>query len=156
MSRQRGVVLLISLLLSLLLALLAASALHDALNDTRQAEYLLKGVQAFEQAEATLLQAASQLPVAVAVCKGCPPPIRPHALQGQWQSAANGFYQIQNLGTTERARHRARGEPVSLFRITAVSAQSQSRQVIEGVYAVAEGEWQVPQRILWRQRSREE
>ncbi|AIR88147.1 hypothetical protein [Pseudomonas cremoricolorata] len=156
MSRQRGVVLLISLMLSLLLALLAASALHDALNDTHQAAYLLKGGQAFEQAEATLLEAASLLPAGMPVCKGCPPPIRPHELQGRWQPAASGFYQIQNLGTTERAMHRPRGEQVTLFRVTAVSAQAQSRQVIEAVYALADGEGEVAQRILWRQRSKEE
>lgn len=156
MRRQRGVVLLISLMLSLLLALLSASALHDALNDTRQTGYLLKSVQAFEQAEATLQEAASQLPVALPSCEGCPAPAWPHALQAPWQAGASGFYQIQNLGTTRRAMHRPPGEQVRLFRVTAASAQAQPRQVIEGVYALAEGESRAPQRILWRQRSSEE
>ncbi|MFJ2981793.1 MULTISPECIES: hypothetical protein [unclassified Pseudomonas] len=157
MKRQRGVVLLLALVLSLLLGLLAASALRDALVETRMAGDLRDGLQAFEQAEATLLAGEAEvLRAPPPLCQACPPPPRPHDLQGQWQASANGFFQLQNLGESTRALHLPEGEAVSLFRVTAVSRQSASRQVLEAMYAVPAAQAQAPQRILWRQRLRED
>ncbi|AGZ37171.1 MULTISPECIES: hypothetical protein [Pseudomonas] len=155
MKRQRGMVLLLALVLSLLLALIAASALRDALLETRMTGYLRDGLQALEQVETTLQFAEAELERAPpALCKDCQPPSRPHELQGAWQGTESGYFQLQNLGASTRAAHRAEGEEVTLYRVTAVSRQSESRQVVEAVYAVPAAHGQVAQRILWRQRLR--
>ncbi|QPN44839.1 hypothetical protein I5S86_25450 [Priestia aryabhattai] len=156
MKRQRGMVLLLALVLSLLLGLLAASALRDALVETRMAGYLREGLQAFDQAEATLLVAEAELQRAPpGLCQACLPPPRAHDLLGQWQASESGYFQLQNLGLTTRAAHRPRDEPVMLYRVTAVSRQLAARQVLEAVYAMPAAQTQAPQRILWRQRLRE-
>lgn len=152
MSRQRGVVLLLALVLSVLLGLLATSALRDALVETRMTGYLSDGLLALEEAEATLLAGVRELERAPPdTCNACLPPPRPHDLVGQWQGTQTGFFQLQNLGVSKRAAHMPEGQPVSLFRITAVSKQSRSRHVLEAVYAVAGNQ---TQRITWRQRLR--
>ncbi|HDS1748353.1 MULTISPECIES: hypothetical protein [Pseudomonas] len=157
MKRQRGMVLLLALVLSLLLGLLAASALRDALVETRMAGYLREGLQAFDQAEATLLVAEAELQRAPpGLCQACLPPPRAHDLLGQWQASESGYFQLQNLGLTTRAAHGPRDEPVMLYRVTAVSRQLAARQVLEAVYAMPAAQTQAPQRILWRQRLRED
>jgi len=157
MKHQRGVVLLLALILSLLLGLFAASALRDALLETRMAGYLRDSLQAFEQAEATLLAGEAELHRAPPQqCQACLPPAHPHDLQGQWQASKSGYFQLQNLGESTRAAHMPKGEPVTLYRVTAVSRQAESRQVLEAVYAIPAAQAQAPQRILWRQRLRED
>jgi len=157
MKRQQGLVLLLALVLCLLLGTLAASALRDALIETRMTAAMRDGLQAFEQAEAVLLDGVAELQRAPpANCTGCSPPTRPHDLQGQWQSSVNGYFQLQNLGLTTRAVHMPEGEQVTLYRVTAVSKQLAARQVLEAVYAVPTAQAQEPQRILWRQRLRED
>ncbi|MFJ4068545.1 hypothetical protein ACIPW4_25065 [Pseudomonas sp. NPDC089996] len=157
MSRQRGMVLLLSLVLSLLLALLAASALRDALLETRMTGAMEDALQAFEEAEA-VLQAGVEglLHSPPGKCSDCKPPPHPHDLSGQWQSVRDGYFHLQNLGTTERAAHMPEGEKVTLYRITAVSQQLAARQVLEAVYAIPTAQPQAPQRILWRQRLRQD
>lgn len=155
MKRQRGMVLLVCLVLTLLMSMLAASALNDALLETRLAGHLLSRAQAFEQAEATLLEASAVLERALVECPACLPPARPYALEGRWQRERDGFFSVQNLGVTERAAHMPPGEPVRLFRITAVSAQPAARQVLEAVYAVSLDYPDSPRRILWRHRAQE-
>ncbi|WP_313738511.1 hypothetical protein [Pseudomonas sp.] len=155
MKRQRGMVLFVCLVLTLLMSVLAASALNDALLETRLVGHLLSRAQAFEQAEATLLEAASTLHRPRVECPACLPPTRPHALEGPWQRGRHGFFTVQNLGLSERAVHMPAGEPVRLFRITAVSAQPAARQVLEAVYAVSLDRPDPPQRILWRHRAQE-
>ncbi|MGE8321747.1 MAG: hypothetical protein ACN6OX_01545, partial [Pseudomonas sp.] len=126
MSRQRGVVLLLALVLSMLLGLFAASALRDALVETRMTGYLRDGLVAFEQAEAAVRAGEGELQRAPPErCSNCLPPAQPHDLTGQWQRAPTGFFHLQNLGTSERAAHLPEGQPVTLFRITAVSKQTQ-------------------------------
>ena len=152
MSRQRGVVLLLALVLSMLLGLLAASALRDALVETRMTGYLSDGLLALEEAEAALQAGARELERAPPdSCNACLPPARPHDLLGQWQPTQTGYFQLQNLGVSKCAAHMPVGQPVTLIRITAVSKQTQSRHVLEAVYAVAAG---TTQRITWRQRLR--
>lgn len=152
MSRQRGVVLLLTLVLTMLLGLLAASALRDALMETRMTGYLSDGLLALEEAEAALKAGARELERAPPdFCKACLPPARPHDLVGPWQTTQTGYIHLQNLGISKRAAHMPEGQPVTLFRITAVSKQTQSRHVLEAVYAVADG---TTRRISWRQRLR--
>lgn len=153
MKRQRGVVLLLALVLSLLLGLIAASALRDALVETRMAGYWRDGLKALEEAEQTLLLAVDQLMlVTPPLCKPCQPPQRPHDLQGSWQGIESGYFQVQNLGTSDRVAHLPEGQQATLFRVTAVSRQAESRHVLEAVYALSGDE---VRRILWRQRLRE-
>ncbi|MFF7064224.1 hypothetical protein [Pseudomonas sp. NPDC008258] len=152
MSRQRGVVLLLALVLSMLLGLLAASAMRDALVETRMAGYLSDGLLALEEAEAALQAGAREFERAPPdACGACLPPARPHDLAGPWQRTPTGYFHLQNLGISKRAAHVPEGQPVTLFRITAVSKQAQPRHVLEAVYAVADG---TTRRISWRQRLR--
>lgn len=152
MKRQRGVVLLLALVLCLLMGLLTASALRDAVVETRMAGYMHDGLLAFEEAEATLLAGANELERAPPeACGACLPPDRPHDLAGQWQGTQSGYFHVQNLGTSTRAAHMPDKQLVTLFRITAVSKQTQSRHVLEAVYAVA---GDTTRRIAWRQRLR--
>jgi type IV pilus assembly protein PilX len=157
MNGQRGVVLLLALVLCLLLSLLSASALRDALVETRMTGVMRDGLLAFEQAEAALLageEAFQRVPPEL--CEGCLPPPRPHELQGPWQRTKSGYYQLQNLGVTRKAAHMPEGEQVTLYRVTAVSQQLAARQVLEAVYALPVAQTQAPQRILWRQRLKED
>ncbi|GLO15444.1 hypothetical protein PPUJ20028_40290 [Pseudomonas putida] len=145
-------VLLMALVLSMLLGLLAASALRDALVETRMAGYLSDGLQAFEEAEAALLAGARELERSPPdLCGACLPPARPHDLVGQWQGTQSGYFHLQNLGTSTCAAHMPDQQLVTLFRVTGVSKQASSRQVLEAVYAVADD---TVQRITWRQRLR--
>jgi type IV pilus assembly protein PilX len=157
MSRQRGMVLLLSLVLSLLLAMLAASALRDALIEMRMTGAMRDGLHAFEEAEAVLQAGVDEiLRSPPEKCSDCQPPSRPHDLQGQWQKVKGGYLHLQNLGVTDRAAHMPEGEWVTLYRITAVSQQLAARQILEAVYAIPAAQAQVPQRILWRQRLRQD
>ncbi|MFK3682222.1 hypothetical protein [Pseudomonas sp. NPDC088890] len=159
MKRQRGMVLLISLVLSLLLGLLAASALSDGLLQTRLASQLLANARALEQAEAALLEGAARLVLAPPpACQPCMPPGDAFDLrgrQGGWQAGNSGFFFLQNLGESSRAAHLPAGLQVTLYRVTAVSQQSNARQVLEAVYAIEAGQPTALHRILWRQRLRE-
>lgn len=156
MRRQRGVIMLISLVFSVLLGLLAASALRDAMREPRLSALLLSNAQALEQAEATVLEALAGLSGLPPACPACLPPSAPHTLQGHWQRTASGYFQLQNLGVVTRAAHLPRGESVQLIRITAVSLQARARHVIEAVYALRDDPGHVPQRVLWRQRLKED
>lgn len=152
MKRQRGVVLLLALVLSLLLGLLTASALREAVVETRMVGDMQDGLLALEEAEATLQAGASELDRAPPdPCTACLPPTRPHDLLGQWQHTKSGYFHIQNLGPSTRAAHMPEGQQVTLYRVTAVSLQTQSRHVLEAVYAVA---GDTTRRITWRQRLR--
>ncbi|QCI10721.1 hypothetical protein E6B08_04560 [Pseudomonas putida] len=156
MTRQRGVVLLLALVMSLLLGLLAASALTDAQQEARMTRILGEGLKGFEQAEETLSVAAARLPALLpGVCNGCQPPKHPHRLLGQWHATPSGYFQVQNLGMSTRATHLS-DQPATLVRVTAVSRQVENRQVLEAVYALPTAQAQAPQRLLWRQRPRED
>lgn len=159
MKRQRGMVLLIALVLSLLLGLLAAAALREALLQTRMAGLLLASSQALEQAEAVLQEGAARLALAPpSECQHCLPPTDAHevtAAGGDWQAAGQGWFNLQNLGQSDRPAHLPEGTQVTLYRVTAVSQHTRARYVLEAVYAQPVGQAQTLQRILWRQRLKE-
>lgn len=159
MKHQRGMVLLTALILSLLLGLLAAAALREAVLQTRMAGLLLASSQALEQAEAVLLEGAARLAVAPPnECQPCSPPADSHdvnAAGGDWQGAGQGWFNLQNLGQSDRAAHLPVGTQATLYRVTAVSQQTRARHVLEAVYAQPVDPSQAPQRILWRQRVQE-
>ncbi|MFZ5934435.1 hypothetical protein BGP84_03580 [Pseudomonas putida] len=157
MKHQRGIVLLLALVFSMLLALLAASALRDALVETRMTGAMSDGLVAFEQAEIVLQAGVDELQRSPPdKCSDCQPPPRPHDLRGQWQKIKDGYFHLQNLGETDRAAHMPEGERFTLYRVTAVSQQLTARQVLEAVYAIPTAQPQAPQRILWRQRLRQD
>ncbi|MFV3383537.1 hypothetical protein [Pseudomonas sp. NY15354] len=161
MRRQRGIVLLTGLLLSLLVGLLAASALQDALRLARSTAQLMINAQALEQAEATLLEGRDRLLRAPPgpCTPPCAPPVEAHDVQGggaSWQRAEQGFFLVQNLGESTQAVHVPEGIAVRVFRVTAVSQHSTARHVLEAIYAVETGQGTNAQRLLWRQRLREQ
>ncbi|WP_367598238.1 hypothetical protein [Pseudomonas fulva] len=152
MTRERGVVLLLALVLSLLLGVLTTSALRAAAVETQMVSLFKEGQLAFEQAEATLdVGRQSILHAPPPPCELCPPPEHPHRLAGFWEAGPEGFFQVQNLGTTQRAVGVPAGRSVTVFRVTAVSQLSHPRQVVEAVYA-SDGSALV--RMTWRQRFR--
>lgn len=150
MNRQGGVVLLLALVLSLLLGVLSTSALRAAAVETQMVGLFREGQLAFMQAEATLhagKQSIMQSPPLP--CEVCQPPAQPHELAGGWHTGPEGFFQVQNLGITQRAVGVPAGRAVTVYRVTAVSQLARARQVVEAVYA-SDGSELV--RIAWRQR----
>lgn len=155
MSRQGGVVLLLALNLSLLLGLLAALGMRDALQQARQVGEQVRRAQAFELAEASLVEGAALLDTGLArECGPCLPPDLPIARPGApWQATESGFVLLQALGTTSRAAGLPIGEQVSLVRVTALGREARGRQYLEAVYAV--DEQARVRRVSWRQRLEE-
>lgn len=152
MSGQRGVVLLTALTLSLLLGLLSAMALQEALLQQRLAGEQRSMARAFEQAEASLIEGALLLlDTPPSLCQACLPPDLPEREPGlPWLRTASGFVLLQNLGASERAIGGPVEGQVTLFRVTALSRQSQGRQFLEAVYAL-DGPL-LSGRVSWRQR----
>lgn len=155
MKKQRGVVLLITLVLSLLLALLAAQVLSEAQARQWLVSEQVAAAQAFEQAEAGLLEGAALLAeVLPPPCSQCLPPSLPPAEPVMpWRKTFSAFVLLQNLGQSTRAAGLAPGEQVTLVRVTAISLEGRRRQVLEAVYAL--GDARPPRRISWRQRLHE-
>ncbi|MDR2306289.1 MAG: hypothetical protein LBE53_03700 [Paucimonas sp.] len=156
MNRQRGVVLLLALVLSLLLALLATLALRDAGLMQRQVGEQLALVRGFEQAEAAVIEGLELLAAGLPPeCRVCLPPDLPAALPGQpWQRVASGFVLLQNLGQTTQAKGGREEDVETLLRVTAVSEQIRTRQVVEAVYALEGGS--MSRRVSWRQRGEDD
>lgn len=163
---QRGLVLLLSLTLVLLLGFLGLSVMGSAIQQERMAHNLLTSLQAFERAHQLLLQAESSVQEqALAPCGFCLPPPEAGAVtmagvyEGAgtssglvWQAADGGFYLIQSLGQSTRARHMPPGLAVNLYRVTAVRRDGMARAVLESVIAQPVEPEQVQwRRILWRQ-----
>lgn len=162
--KQRGLVLLLSLTLVLLLGLLGLSALGSAIQQERMARNLLSTLQAFERAQ-QLLQQAESMELAGARCEFCLPPPEAGlittggvyagvgASSGQsWQAGDGGFYLVQLLGPSTKARQMPPELKVNLYRVTAVARIGTARSVLESVVALPVGPAPQPgRRILWRQ-----
>lgn len=164
--RQRGLVLLLSLTLVLLLGLLGLSALGSAIQQERMARNLSSTLQAFEQAQQLLQQAESRaLELAGPRCEFCLPPPEVGLITSggvyagvgassglAWQTGDRGFYLIQSLGESTKARQMPSELKVRLYRITAVVRNGTARSVLESVIAQpVEPTSQPLRRILWRQ-----
>ena len=152
-------VLLLALVMSLLLGFTVSSALRDALLQSWSMGSVRAAAQALEQAEATLVEGAGRLTlIPPAACSPCLPPGDPHRLLGNespWQAGEQGYFLLQQLGATTQAAHLPNGTSVTLFRVTAVSRQVAARKALEAIYAVGGEQAGPPQRVAWRQRSRE-
>ncbi len=165
-SRQRGLVLLLSLTLMLLLGLLGLSAMGSAIQQQRMSRNLLNTLKAFQQGHQVLQLGEARLHVqAWPACAFCLPPPEAgnvtssgvYAGQGEssglsWQAATGGFYLIQSLGRSTKVRQMPQGLEANLYRVTAVSRLGTVRGVMESVIAQPVGPAPQPgRRIFWRQ-----
>lgn len=164
-ARQHGNVLLLCMTLLMLLGLLGMSAMQGAIQQQRLASNLLASMRALESAERLLRVGEARLPgPATDICDFCLPPpeaewVRAagiHRGSGSsglvWQRGDDGFYLLQNLGPGNRARGMPEELSVTLFRITAIGLEGESRVVLESTFAWPELPGDVPaRRIAWRQ-----
>ncbi|VVN89878.1 PilX N-terminal domain-containing pilus assembly protein [Pseudomonas fluorescens] len=146
---ERGMALLVSLVFLLLLTLIGVSSMQNATLQEKMAGSVTLRNQSFQLAESVLRvgESAVQLPAySLPVCAGaqCMPPADSSTVVAAglsksgsgvtWIGAGNGFYGVQNIGTTKDAIGMS-GTTVTLYRVTAVGLVGNSRSVLESVYA---------------------
>ncbi|HWH85399.1 MAG TPA: PilX N-terminal domain-containing pilus assembly protein [Pseudomonas sp.] len=147
---QRGMVLLVSLVFLLLLTLIGLSSMQSANLQEKMAGSVSLRNQSFQAAEAALRVGESAVQLdsyALAVCSGttqCAPPAESSVVNSAgfnstsgvtWIAAGNGFYGVQNIGTTLTAVNVPSNTSATLYRVTAVGIAGNSRSVVESVYA---------------------
>jgi len=147
---QRGMVLLVSLVFLLLLTLIGLSSLQRANLQEKMAGSVSLRNQSFQAAEAALRVGESAVLLdsySLAVCSGtsqCLPPAESSSVSSAgfnstsgvtWIAAGNGFYGVQNIGTTLTAVNVPSNTSATLYRVTAVGIAGNSRSVVESVYA---------------------
>lgn len=162
---QHGMVLLISLIFLLLITLIGISSLKNAALQEKMAGSVQLRNQSFQRAEAALRigESTVQLPGfflerCIAV-KTCAPPSEALTVTTpgngpssgvKWTAVSGGLYAIQHFTETTDPVNiplLEKGEPPktwTLYRITGVGIQGNSRTILESVYV--EG-----RRIMWRQ-----
>ena len=165
--RQTGMVLLISLVFLLVLSQVGLSSIQAAVSQQKVASSLWHRNQSFQGAESGLRLGESVVErggAALPVCHSvitCAPPDESFAVVGAgtnpvsavtWVAFKDGFYGVQALGAGAGLAHLPPHTSAALFRVTAVGLASQSRTVLETVYArVEEGGGVRFRRVLWRQ-----
>lgn len=147
---QRGMVLLVSLVFLLLLTLIGLSSMQSANLQEKMAGSVSLRNQSFQAAEAALRVGESAVQLdsySLAVCSGtsqCLPPAESSSVSSAgfnstsgvtWIAADNGFYGVQNIGTTLTAVNVPSNTSAKLYRVTAVGIAGNSRSVVESVYA---------------------
>ncbi|WGK89803.1 pilus assembly PilX family protein [Pseudomonas migulae] len=147
---QRGMALLVSLVFLLLLTLIGISSMQNATLQEKMAGSVTLRNQSFQIAEAALRigESAVQLDTyTLPVCSGnqCLPPAESSTLTAAglnsssgvtWIAAANGFYGVQNIGTTLNAVNVPSNTSATLYRVTAVAIVGNNvRSVVESIYA---------------------
>jgi len=147
---QRGMVLLVSLVFLLLLTLIGLSSMQSANLQEKMAGSVSLRNQSFQAAEAALRVGESAVLLdsySLAVCSGtsqCLPPAESSSVSSAgfnstsgvtWIAAGNGFYGVQNIGTTLTAVNVPSNTSATLYRVTAVGIAGNSRSVVESVYA---------------------
>ncbi|MFJ3371874.1 PilX N-terminal domain-containing pilus assembly protein [Pseudomonas sp. NPDC086251] len=151
--RQRGMALLVSLVFLLLLTLIGISSMQNATLQEKMAGSVTLRNQAFQSAEAALRIGESAVQVdtyTLPVCSGtsqCLPPAESSSITTAvfnstsgvtWIAAGNGFYGVQNIGTTLTAVNVPSNTSATLYRVTAVGfpgTSRNSRSVVESIYA---------------------
>lgn len=153
-TRQRGMVLVVSLIFLLLLSMLGVSSMQSAALQEKMASSLGFRNQSFQIAEAVLRAGESSILAngfSLARCTYClPPPESTRVVASgtysgagassglPWIASGAGFYLIQNLGQTMTPAVLpsvcSAGATVTLYRVTSVSTQGSSRSVLESVY----------------------
>jgi len=150
-NAQRGMALLVSLVFLLLLTLIGISSMQNATLQEKMATSVTLRNQSFQNAEATLRMGESAVQVstyALAVCSGttqCAPPAESSTVAAAglnatsgvtWIAAGNGFYGVQNIGTTLNAVNVPSNTSATLYRVTAVAIVGNNvRSVVESIYA---------------------
>ncbi|MBV4523545.1 pilus assembly protein PilX [Pseudomonas sp. SWRI74] len=147
---QRGMALLVSLVFLLLLTLIGLSSMQNATLQEKMAGSVSLRNQSFQSAEAALRVGESAVQLdsyALAVCNGtsqCAPPAESATVKAAgfnstsgvtWIASGNGFYGVQNIGTTLTAVNVPSNTSATLYRVTAVGIAGSSRSVVESIYA---------------------
>ncbi|KAB0483435.1 type IV pilus assembly protein PilX [Pseudomonas reinekei] len=147
---QRGMALLVSLVFLLLLTLIGLSSMQNATLQEKMAGSVSLRNQSFQSAEAALRVGESAVQLdsyALAVCNGtsqCAPPAESSTVKAAgfnstsgvtWIASGNGFYGVQNIGTTLTAVNVPSNTSATLYRVTAVGIAGSSRSVVESIYA---------------------
>jgi len=147
---QRGMALLISLIFLLLLTLVGISSMRNAMLQEKMAGSVTFRNTSFQTAEAALRtgeSAVQQSTYVLAVCASnltCAPPAESATVSAAgtnstsgvtWIAAGNGFYGVQNLGTTVSAVNLPSNTSATLYRVTAVAINGNSRSIVESIYA---------------------
>ncbi|MGE1092255.1 pilus assembly PilX family protein [Pseudomonas zeae] len=147
---QHGMVLLVSLVFLLLLTLIGLSSMQSANLQEKMAGSVSLRNQSFQTAEATLRVGESAVQLdsySLAVCSDttqCAPPAESSVVSAAgfnstsgvtWIATGNGFYGVQNIGTTLTAVNVPSNTSATLYRVTAVGIAGSSRSVVESVYA---------------------
>ncbi|GAB6406595.1 pilus assembly PilX family protein [Pseudomonas sp. MHK4] len=147
---QRGMALLVSLVFLLLLTLIGISSMQNATLQEKMAGSLGLRNQSFQLAEAVLRVGESAVQpdsFSLPVCSGttrCAPPAESATLKAAgfnstsgvtWIASGNGFYGVQNMGTTMAAVNVPSNTSATLYRVTAVGITGSSRSVVESIYA---------------------
>lgn len=152
-ARQRGMVLLVSLVFLLLLTMLGISSMQNATLQEKMAGSVGQRNKSFQAAEAVLRRGESTIVSGfnLAQCTGtvaCAPPAESTSVTGpgvnatsgvNWIRVDEGLYGIQKLGTTNTPIKRPATCPgsgvVTMYRVTAVAINGNSRTVLESIYA---------------------
>jgi type IV pilus assembly protein PilX len=159
-NAQRGAVLIVSLVFLLLLTLLATSSMQNATLQEKVAGTLKLRDASFQSAETALRIAEAKitapgfsLPACSSSAKCLPPPEAltlssrgaGGASEVNWVATRGGFYGIQHIGQTDQPAGGADGQLWTLYRVTAIGIQGDSRTVLESVHTQE-------RRVMWRQR----
>ena len=144
---QRGMALLVSLVFLLLLTLIGLSSMQNATLQEKMAGSVSLRNRSFQGAEAALRVGESAVQLdsySLPVCSQCAPPAEAatltvagrNASSGvMWIATGNGFYGVQNIGTTLTAVNVPSNTSAALYRVTAVGIAGNSRSVVESIYA---------------------
>lgn len=149
-QQQRGMALLVSLVFLLLLTLIGISSMQSATLQEKMAGSVTLRNTSFQTAEAALRMgenAVQQSNYSLAACtttvRCAPPPESATLVAAQtdptsgviWVAAGNGFYGVQNLGTSLTAVNLPSNTSATLYRVTSVAISGNSRTVLESIYA---------------------
>jgi type IV pilus assembly protein PilX len=147
---QRGMALLVSLVFLLLLTLIGVSSMQNATLQEKMAGSVVMRNQSFQAAEAALRVGESAVQrdsYSLPECSGairCAPPAESSSVTTGghnpvsgviWYASGNGFYAVQNIGTSQTAVNVPINTLATLYRITAVGQTGNSRSVVESIYA---------------------
>jgi len=142
--------LLISLVFLLLLTLIGVSSMQNATLQERMAASMGFHNQSFQAAEAALRvgeRAVQQGIFTLAACASsvrCAPPAESSVVAAagfntssgvSWIATGDGFYGVQNIGTTRSAVNLPSNTRATLYRVTAIGLSGRSRSVLESIYA---------------------
>jgi type IV pilus assembly protein PilX len=158
---QGGMALLVSLVMLLLLTMIGISSMQNATLQEKMAASVQARNQSFQSAEAalrvgenTVAAKAYSLAKCANITACAPPPdstsdtlTAGNGANGvTWFASGNGFYAIQNIGTTASPVNAPDGcfatysgttsySTVTLYRITGVGVFGMNRSVVESIYA---------------------